>query len=259
MENLKIIDSTPENIHNFGMCGYKNTKNKGFQLKLEWIKARFAEGMKYKLLISEDGAAIGGIEYLPGEYAWRPVFARGFMFIHCIFIMKKDAKGKGYGQKMVETCIEDAKSRAMNGVAVVTRKGSWMSSPDLFLKMGFTSVDFGRPDFELMALKFNENHSDPSFVKGWEEKLQTYKDGLFIFNSSQCPYSWKAVTEISDAAIKDFKMFPTIIELKSAEDSQKLPFPFGTFGIILNGKVVADHPVSQTRFRNIMKKELGYK
>jgi len=255
MDNLKIINTTADNIHQFGMCGYKNLKHEGYQKKLEWTKARMAEGMRYKMLVSEDKGAIGGIEYLPGEFAWRPVDASGYMFIHCIFIMKKDAKGKGYGQKMVKACIDDAKESGMKGVAAVARKGSWMASPELFLKMGFQTVDKAKPDFELMVLKFKDVHSDPAFIKGWENKLEQYKEGVFIFTSGQCPYAFKATSEIAEAAFQDYQIKPQIIEIKTGKEAREVPFPFGTFGIIINGKVVADHPVSQTRFRNIMKKE----
>lgn len=255
MINLQIIDTNIENIHLFGMCGYKNTKHDGYQQKLEWTKARFAEGMKYKMLVSDEKGAIGGIEYIPGEFAWRPVEAPGYLFIHCIYIMKKEAKGQGYGQKLVECCIDDAKNRQMKGVSVVTRKGSWMADKGLFLRMGFTVADLAKPDFELLVYKFDVHSPDPEFVKGRDEKLGKYMQGLHIFTSGQCPYAAKATKEISEAAIADFKVRPVVIQIKTAEEARNVPFPFGTFGIVLNGKVVADHPVSQTRFRNIMHKE----
>lgn len=256
MEDLKIITTTPENIHAFGMCGYKNTKNEGYRQKLDWTRKSFKEGMRYKMLVSKGKGAIGGIEYIPGDYAWRPVEAGGFMFIHCIYIMKKDAKGRGYGQKLVQACLDDAAGSGMKGVAVVTRKGSWMAGKDVFVKLGFEVVDKAKPDFELLAIRFDENSNPPAFIKDFEKRAVPYSEGLHIFTSHQCPYAEKVTTEISEAAANDFSVAPNIIHLGTAEQARQAPFPFGTFGIVLNGKVVADHPVSQTRFRNIMKKEL---
>lgn len=256
MNDLSIINTTPDNIQQFGMCGYKNTKNEGYLKKLDWTCDRFKEGMRYKILLSEEKGAIGGIEYLPGENAWRPVEASGYMFIHCIYIMKKDAKGRGYGKKLVQACLDDAEASGMKGVAVVTRKGSWMAGKELFLSMDFETVDKTRPDFELLVFKFDQDIPSPAFTTGFEDRLQEFKTGLHIFTSHQCPYTTKATTEISEAAINEFKVTPNIIHLQTAEQARQAPFPFGTFGIVLNGKVVADHPVSQTRFRNIMKKEL---
>ncbi len=256
MENLKLVDTTPDNIHEFGMCGYKNTKNEGYQRKLDWTKDRFNDGMRYKMLVSEEKGAIGGIEYLPGEHAWRPVNAKGYFFIHCIFIMKRDAKGQGYGQKMIESCVNDARHSGMKGVAVVTRKGSWMAGKDVFLRLGFELSDKAKPDFELLAFRFDNNELPPSFIKDMDKKLDKYQSGLYIFTSGQCPYTLKATKEIAEAAETEFNIKPAIINLETGEQARGVPFPFGSFGIVLNGKVVADHPVSQTRFRNIMKKEM---
>lgn len=254
---MNIITTTPENIHAFGMCGYKNTKNEGYQRKLDWTRARFKEGMRYKMLVSKEKGAIGGIEYIPGEHAWRPVEAAGCFFIHCIYIMKKDAKGLGYGQKMIESCVDDARQSGMKGVAVATRKGSWMAGKDVFVKSGFEVVDKAKPDFELLAFRFDNNDQPPSFVKGINEKVKNYQSGLYIFTSGQCPYTLKATSEITEAVKTEFNINPTIINLETDKQARDVPFPFGSFGIVFNGKVVADHPVSQTRFRNIMKKELG--
>jgi L-amino acid N-acyltransferase YncA len=231
MEDLKIISTTPENIHQFGMCGYKNTKNEGYRKKLDWTRKCFEDGMRYKMLVSDEKGAIGGIEYLPGEHAWRPVEASGYFFIHCIFIMKKDAKGLGYGQKMVESCIEDASKTGMKGVAVITRKGSWMAGKDVFVKMGFEVVDKAKPDFELLAFRFDENDTYPKFVEGMVEKLKDYQSGLYIFTSGQCPYAHKATTEITEAAEQDFNIKPQIIHLETDKQAREVPFPFGSFGM----------------------------
>jgi hypothetical protein len=44
------------------------------------------------------------------------------------------------------------------------------------------------------------------------------------------------------------------VEFKKSEQARESPCPFGTFCLIYNGKIIADHPISRTRFKNIMKK-----
>ncbi|MDD4923880.1 MAG: YoaP domain-containing protein [Dehalococcoidales bacterium] len=44
---------------------------------------------------------------------------------------------------------------------------------------------------------------------------------------------------------------------KDCIEAQNSPCPFGIFCVLFNGKVVAHHPVSGTRFANIIKKELA--
>ena len=84
MKEIEIIDTTAENIHNYGFCGYKSPNQEGYSRKLDWLKQRFPEGLKFKVLYSESDGAVGFIEYIPGEYAWRAVEANDYMVIHCI-------------------------------------------------------------------------------------------------------------------------------------------------------------------------------
>lgn len=256
MENVKVIDATPETIHQYGMCGYKNLKMEGYRKKIEWTREQFAHGLKYRVLYSEEDGAVGGIEYMPGERAWRPVDAEGYMFIHCIYIMKKKYKGKGFGRMMLEACLKDAEEKNMRGTAVVTRKGTWMVGKELFIRNGFKVADKSGKDFELLVRKIDPEAPDPKFKTGWDETLKQYGDGLILFSSGQCPYAAKAVNEIAETAKETFGITPEIRELKDYEDAHKSACAFGTFYIVYNGELIAGHPISKTRFANIMKKIL---
>ncbi|UCE07082.1 MAG: GNAT family N-acetyltransferase, partial [bacterium] len=67
--NFKIIDVNSDNVEQTGFfCYMSKRKTEGFQRKLNWLKARFAEGMRIKMF---DLPERGFIEYIPGEYAWR--------------------------------------------------------------------------------------------------------------------------------------------------------------------------------------------
>lgn len=258
MINVKIIELTPETISNYGVCGYKDVKKHvELQNKIKWYAKYYVKGLRIKALIANDGGYQGMIEYIPGEYAHRPVSAQGYMFIHCIFVgFKNEFKNKGFATSLISECINDAKKNNMNGVATVTRKGSFMAKKDIFLKMGFQLVDLAKPDFELMVLKFNENNQNPKFFN-IEEQLQNYTKGLYIFRSPQCPYTEKNVNSIMESATKIFKLKPVLINLSSHSEAQKAPSPFGTFCIVYNGKVISDSPISNTRFENIMKSILN--
>jgi hypothetical protein len=254
---VEIIDTNASNIMNYGICGYKDIKKAGYLEKITWLKARFAEGMKIKTLYSDKDGTQGMIEYLPGEYCWRPVEASGYMFIHCIFSgFKNIYKRKGYGSLLLNECFEDTKKGNMHGIAVVTRKGPFMAGKELFLKHGFDIVENAPPDFELLVKRFNRNVPVPKFRGNWEERLNQYGQGLTIIRADQCPYTVKNVKEIREAAENIYGMKVNIITLMNHQEAQNSPCAFGTFCIIHRGKVVAYHPISGTRFINIMKKEL---
>ena len=138
MTDIEIIDLTPENISDYGVCGYKDVeKHLELRRKIDWFKEYYPKGLRIKAVISQKGGYQGMLEYLPGKYAHRPVDADAYMFIHCVFVgFKNEFKGKGLASSLIDECIKDAKFANMNGVAVVTRKGPFMAKKQIFLKKG---------------------------------------------------------------------------------------------------------------------------
>ncbi len=261
-ESIRIIDTDLDNVLDFGQCGYKSMKKEGLPQKYEWLTDRFPEGLRIKTLVSEDAGTQGMIEYVPGEYCWRPVSAKGYMMVHCIFVgFKKEYKKQGYGGRLLDLCVEDAKTAGMKGVAAVCRKGSFMAGRDIFTKAGFSAVDTAAPDFELMVLSFVDGDGNaasnlPSFNKeAMAKTLKSYSKGVTIVRADQCPYTVKNVREMREAARKEFGIDTRVVNLKTAEEAQKAPSPFGVFSLIVNGHVEACHPISKTRFINILKKD----
>ena len=83
-KNFNIVDVNSDNVEQTGFfCFMSKRKAEGFQLKLQWLKQRFAEGMRIKMFELPER---GFIEYIPGEYAWRAVEAEGYMMIHCLWV-----------------------------------------------------------------------------------------------------------------------------------------------------------------------------
>lgn len=255
MNDISIVDTTIENISKYGVCGYKNIKKEGFPEKFEWLKKRMPEGLVIKTLYSEKDGTQGMIEYVPGKYCWRPVDAIDYMFIHCIFVgFKKIYKQRGYASLLLKECEKDTKKQKLNGIAVVTRKGSFMAGKEIFIKNGFEIVDSAKPDFELLVKKFNVTATSPKFKVHGDKELKKYTKGLTIIRADQCPYSVKNVREIVETAKNDYGIKTVIVNLKNYKEAQNSPCAFGTFCIIYNGNIVAEHPISKGRFVNIMNK-----
>ena len=251
MARIEIIDTNASTICEHGFCGFQDATHEGYKRKTNWLKKRFAEGLKFKVL-QVDGVDAGMIEYIPGEHTWRPVEAAGYIVIHCIMINKKRFKSKGYGTLLVEDCLADTKRSRMAGVAVVTSSGTWMASSDLFLRCGFECVDTASPSFELLAKKLRKVPS-PQFRTGWDRTLRKYGSGLTIIKSDQCPCIAKCNDDILQAC-KALRIHPKVVELKTGSQARNAPSAYGIFNVIYDGKVVAEHPISGTRFLNIMRK-----
>lgn len=86
-DDIEIIDFTPSNIADYGVCGYKDVgKHLELRRKIDWYKEYYPKGLRIKGLFSQTGGYQGMIEYIPGKYAHRPVNADGYMFIYRIFV-----------------------------------------------------------------------------------------------------------------------------------------------------------------------------
>jgi hypothetical protein len=250
MTDYEIVDTHAENIGNCSFCGYKDHNTPGHRRKTDWLKERYAEGLRFKVLRSRRFGDIGMIEYALGNHAWRPVEAEGYLVIHCLMVNGKH-KGKGLGTLLLDSCLSDAKKSKCRGVAVVTSSDSFMAKPDFFIKAGFVSVECF-PPYELLVKKLKKAAPDPHFIVQRERLLKKHKKGLTILAADQCPMVPKCVKDITETS-RTLGLEPKVIRVTSAKASRELPTPYGMFSIIYNGKLIAGRPVSGTRFWFIMR------
>jgi hypothetical protein len=155
---------------------------------------------------------------------------------------------------MVEGCLDDASKAGIRGAAAMVRDGPWLADRRLFLANGFEPVDTAPPDYQLLVRKFDSRAVNPVFKREWDQKRGQYSRGLTIIRSSQCPHIAKFADEITEAAASEYGIRPTVVKLESWSDAQNAPTPLAVFSLIYNGRLLADHQISRTRFRNIMNK-----
>jgi hypothetical protein len=248
-----LIDVNLSNRDSLPCCGIKSPAHPGVVAKRRWLKQHLTLGLKARILIDDDGKPCGYIESIPGEYAWRAVDARGYLFIHCIWNHSKRNRDKGWGSAMIQSCLHVAKAAGMNGVAVMTREGPWSAGAALFDANGFKLVDTAEPDCLLWVRKLKPRAANPSFTRKCSESSARLKDKLTIVTAAQCPYAVKFTTEIRGAAQNLYSIEPRMLQLTTHRDAQNAPTPFAVFSVVFEGRVLADHPISRTRFCNIMR------
>jgi L-amino acid N-acyltransferase YncA len=204
----------------YGFFCYKSKpKSEGYGRKLAWLEQRFAEGLQIQI-IHEDGRSVGFIEYTPGEFAWRPIRAEGYLVVHCLWVVGR-AKEKGYGSRLLETCVEDARRMGKHGVAAATRRGGHLVGRKLFLKHGFEVVDQAWGPFHLVASTFGDVPL-PAFPQDWKERQTCYGEGLTVVCADQCPYFADVVRNALDAADEVGVRARQAVELRSAQEVQDL-------------------------------------
>ena len=246
-----IVEVTADNIsqHPQAIC-FINPKHEFYPKKIEWLQDQFENGLRIKLLyLEEEKRPIGFIEYVPGEYCWRSVNAKGYMFIHCLWTNGKKYQHRGFGTLIIKEVEKDAKG--MLGVCLVVSDKSFMANKEIFIKNGYSIVSESGKD-QLIAKQFKKGPL-PS-INDWENKLKQYKGLTFIY-SKQCPWVARFIEEVKPV-LKEKHLNPRIIHLNNAAEAQRAPSLYSVFNLIHDGTLLTDRYISTTRFLNIIKKEI---
>ena len=151
---MKIVEVTPQNVHQETLFCIKDIKKPGFDSKRKWFEKRYNEGLRLRILKNEVDKMLGFIEFTPALQAWRLVNADSFMFIHCIVVYSKKDRNQGYGSLLINEAEKEAKAHDLSGLCVMTSNGSWLADKTLFKKNGFIQID-KKDRFELLSKKWS--------------------------------------------------------------------------------------------------------
>jgi hypothetical protein len=251
MDNITLDKVGPGNLSECGIGCLTNPKHEGYGPKVDWLKRRFDEGLRFLLFRDDKGKPLAFLEYVPGAYAWRPVDAKGWLFVHCLWVYGAGQKVGGLGSRLIEECIAEAKQSRAIGVTAMVSDGPWMAGRQIFLKNGFEQV--AEADrFQLVAHRLKRGAA-PRFrdVGG---NLAKYR-GLHVVWGAQCPMLPKSMNDLTDmAAEHGLKLQVTVLD--TARKAQNAPSYYGVFNLIWNGRLLSDHYVSKGRFKNILRKDI---
>jgi ribosomal protein S18 acetylase RimI-like enzyme len=254
LKDFEIVTLNVNNIDDHDIfCLKSRFKTPSYQQKLLWVKNGFKNGLVLKILYVNEGkgklTSRGMIEYVSGKHNWRGINAVGYMVIHCLWVIGKH-KGKGYGGKLVQECFNDVEE--MNGVAVVTSKRHWLVKNKLFKKMGFIKVDDYPPHFELFAKVNNDTKNVPKFNKNHGSTLKVIPEGLGIYRSPQCPYTYDMVNYVKNYAVNN-EIPVKMVNIENKDQGQKGYHPYGTFYITYNAKTVTYESIPKIFQSNLEK------
>ncbi len=262
-DSFEIITVDASNVDRLGFfCYMSKPKVPGYRQKRAWLAARFAEGLRIKMLHETGGRTVGFIETIPGEHAWRAVNAPGYLVIHCLWVVGQ-GKGKGHGTRLVQACLEEARAQDKHGVVtphlqtqqvgagVVASDGVWLASKQLFLRNGFVQVDQASPTFQLLVHRFGDAPV-PAFPQDWEARQARFGDGLTVIRTAQCPYIENATAEVLQIASE--RGIPArVVELASAQEVQAAsPSLYGTFGIVRDGRLFSYHYLCRKELEKLL-------
>lgn len=246
---MELITLTAENIAKEGICcAFSDKKHRaGVHLKQEWLKARFVEGLKYQRFNIRGKVFI---EYIPAEYAWSPIDAAGYTFIHC-FWTSGQYQGKGLGKQLFDACLND--SQGKNGIVVITgkKKIPFLVDKKFFLKQGFEVCDTAPPYFELLVKRFNHDAPLPTFRASVKTGTCDQKHGLTFVYSELCPFTTFWVEQMIGFAQK-FNAPTHAVKIATRADAQNAPSPFTIFSLFYNGNFATHEMMGESKFDKLM-------
>lgn len=251
--HIQIRSVTPDNLPQLGLFCIKNSKSAGYKAKAKWFARAYQDGLRLKIAFDEQDQQLGFIEYVSAEYAWRPVQADNFLFIHCIMTYGNARKNAGIGSALLADAEQAARDAAKQGLCAMSSAGSWLADQSIFAKNGFVPTD-EKGRFVMMSKGFAPNALLP-LIRDWTQTLPRYQ-GWHLLYANQCPWHKKSAVDLFQCAA-EHGIELHITELDTPAAAQAAPSGYGTFSLIKDGRLLEDHYISRTRFENILKKEIN--
>lgn len=247
---MQLINVTEENIAREHIC-CAITEKKGESCvadKKAWMMGRFAEGLVFTRL---DARGKVFIEYVPAENAWCPVDAPGYMYINCFWVAGQ-FKGKGYGTRLLESCMTDAKDKGMRGLVIVSsaKKKAFLSEGKFLKKRGFMVADTAEPYFELLYLPFEEGAPVPSF-RPQAKTGKTDEPGVVLYYTDQCPFAHTYAQKLTGVAERLGRPV-TLHRILTAAEAQQAPTPHTTYSLYIDGQFITQEILTEGKFEALL-------
>jgi ribosomal protein S18 acetylase RimI-like enzyme len=138
----------------------KEEKKERFKKKLDWLRRVRSEFGNSGKLIYVDGKPVGYAQFAPPKFFPNSMnYNAGYpdkdaVIISCLFICNKNFRGLGLGERLLESIIDDLKSRGVKIVETFARKSNSEnpSGPlEFYIKSGF-KIYKDDPEFPLLRL-----------------------------------------------------------------------------------------------------------
>lgn len=237
----EFITITPENLATEHLCCIIRSKkpHPGVEAKRAWLADRLLEGHVFRKL--NDKKATVFIEYAPLETAWVPVEGENYLYLYCLWVTGEH-KGKGYGRKLLEDCIADAKAKGRSGICMLgaAKQKGWLTDQAFAKKHGFAVVDNTSNGYELLALSFDG--SVPHFAPS-AKVMHIDEQTLTVYYDRQCPFVLQSLTSIQSCC-EEHHVPVRIIEVNTLEMAKALPCVFNNWAVFYQGEFVTVNVLS---------------
>ena len=240
---MNYLRITNENIDREHICCAMS--NKQSVVKKQWLKQRFAEGLVF-YRSEERGKCF--IEYIPGENAWVPIEAEGYLYINCLWV-SGSLKGHGYSNELLEACIRDARSQGRKGLCILSsgkRKKEFLADPGFLAYKGFVPADTSDCGITLLYLPLDPAAKPPRLRECARHPVVEEK-GFVLYYTDQCPFTDYWVSRVEEAA-KTHHIPLKVVHITNREDARNVPAPVTTYALFRDGVFLTQAIQSDKKF-----------
>lgn len=248
---MEIITLDKENIgHEHICCAISSSSTHlGVEAKKEWLRYRMDEGLRFKKL---DARGKVFIEYIPVEYAWLPIDAKGYVVINCFWVSGSFA-GHGYGKQLLEACEEDAKSQGYRGIVAIAgnKKKPYLTDKNFLLHHGYEVCDSCPPFFELVMKRFDKNTGLPKFKPSVRQGMGQGVKGIDIYYTTQCPFCIPYIEKLKP--IISASSYPVQVhQIKDREFAQNFFAPVTTYCVFIDGQFYSNEILTPAKLEKLI-------
>ena len=242
MEYIRVTKDNLEKEHI--CCAISSNKDVQVSSKKAWMGDRFDEGLVF-LKSVERGKCF--IEYIPGENAWVPIIADGYMYIDCLWV-SGSFKGHGYSGDLLAECMRDSKEKGKMGLCILAaaKKKPFLADPNFLKYKGFEVCDEADNGIQLWYLPFMKDADKPRF-RECAKHPHTDECGYVLYYTNQCPFNAKYVPILEQTA-KEYNIPFRAIHITSREEAQNAPTPVTNYALFHNGEYISNEQMNDKKF-----------
>ena len=245
----ELIDLTLENLGQEQLCCIIRSKktHPGVEAKRAWLADRLQEGHVFRKLA---GKGCAFVEYAPLETAWVPVEGENYYYLYCLWV-QGEPKGQGYGRRLMESCLEDARANGKSGVCMLgaAKQKAWLSDQRFAKKFGFRTVDTAADGYELLALSFDGTR--PYFTERAKQQRIDSRD-LTVYYDDQCPFIHQRIEKLREFCAQ--KAVPaSFIHVQTREQAKDLPCVFNNWAVFYGGKLVTVNQIDGAAVEKLLR------
>lgn len=236
---MPYLTLTPDTLDNEHICCAISDKKcvDGYNAKKRWLAQEYAQGYRFRKL-DERGKVF--IEYGPGEAAWMPVSADGWMMLGCFWVSGRFAK-HGHGKALLATAMEETAEQGRAGLAAVvgTKKFHFMSDGKWLLRQGFREVERLDYGFSLLVKERDGVEAEPPhFLDSCKSGTCAPGEGITVYYSNRCPFTEFHIDMSLRESCEKRGLPLTVHKLDTLEAARAAPSPATIFSLFKDGRFV---------------------